>query len=149
MTVAPTDDRIASLQHGDELWEQLQAQLEARLTQPVYATSDWTGHDVYAHFARWQQNTIDGLRLLIAGTWTAHEPEDEDTLNARWAADDRSLPTEDVRVRCLRTREELRRLLISLTPQQWERFGKLCSADISGEHYEHHLRGLAGERGAS
>ena len=139
---APNDDREAMLRRGDELWERLAAALDASMHVPLGPSTDWTGHDVYAHFARWQAHAADELRWLVAGEKPIPIEGDENAINERWAAEDRALPHDVVRERCLATRQELRSLLESLSVPQWDRFGRRCSIDISGEHYQHHLAAI-------
>ncbi len=134
-----TDDRTALLHRGDELWELLRTALDASIDAPLGPSSNWTGRDVYAHLARWQQNTIDVVRGVLAGTAPPDPTEDEDTINNRWHEEDRTTPSDVARRRCTVTRRELRALLESLTDGQWRAFGETASADINGEHYEHHL----------
>jgi hypothetical protein len=83
------------------------------------------------------------VRQLLAGAQLAPLPGEEDEINRRWAAEDRALSHDEVRGRCIETRNELRRLLKGLTAEQWERFGRRCSIDVSGGHYEHHLAAIA------
>jgi hypothetical protein len=144
-TVATADDRETMLCRGDELWEQLRAALDARIARPAYDAHDWTGHDVYAHFARWQSHAHGELGHILGGEPLTPIEGDEDEINRRWAAEDRALPTDVVRQRCIDTRAEFRAALMSLTANQWDRFGRACSPDVSGEHYEHHLAGLVAE----
>lgn len=134
------EERAALLERGDRMWELLRAALEAHLEEPLAPDVDWTGHDVYAHFARWQADSIDTVRKLSTGQpWQPRE-EHEDVLNVRWREEDKALPTQAARKRCLETRTELRSLLVSLNETQWRLFGLSASADISGQHYDHHLR---------
>jgi hypothetical protein len=141
--IAPAGDRTTMLRRGDELWEQLAAALDASMDRPLGPSTDWTGHDVYAHFARWQAHAASEVRQLLVGGQPAPLPGDEDDINRRWAAEDRPLSHDEVRGRCIETRNELRRLLEGMNAEQWERFGRTCSIDISGEHYEHHLAAIA------
>lgn len=141
-TVTRAADRETALRRGDELWERLRAALDGRLSAPVYGTHDWTGHDVYAHFGRWQEHTLAQLHRVLAGRPPAPEDGTEAEINERWVAEDRSLPVALVRDRCLRGRQALRDALMALTQEQWDRFGHLFSPDVDGEHYEQHLQDL-------
>ena len=136
-------ERDETLRRADEVWERLRARLDERIARPL-GDDGWTGKDVYAHFARWQQKSSDTLRTILAGKWIpASATEDENTLNDRWAAEDRALAAGEARARCLGTREELRGLVAGLDGKQWQRFGRLFE-DITGPHYEHHLRAAGG-----
>lgn len=138
--VTAIDERDALLQRGDELWGRLRRALDRHLSEPLAPSTDWTGHDVYGHFARWQANTIADVRRLIVGSWERREDEDEDVINDRWRDEDRDVPADVLRKRCLSSRQELRSLLCTLDEKQWALFGRAASADINGEHYLHHLR---------
>ena len=133
------DDRDAVLRRGDALWRQLCAALDAHPDEPVGPSTDWTGHDVYAHFGRWQEVSLATARELLAGRRPPPAEEEDDVLNNRWREEDRSLSAEAVRERCHRTRAELRDLLMSISAEQWRLWGTKVAADISGEHYAHHL----------
>lgn len=133
------DDRSTALRRGDELWEQLRTAIDRHVDEPIGPSTDWTGHDVYAHFNRWQQASLVTAREILAGRKPSSVEEDENTLNNRWRKEDQDLDTGVVRDGCLRTRAELRGILMGLTAEQWDRWGQRVAADISGEHYEHHL----------
>lgn len=133
------DDRVPLLTRGDALWERLRATLDARLLDPLTDASDWNVRDVYAHLARWQGATIADVKRMLGGQAPRQIEGDDDTTNVGWHNEERALSPRAARERCLTTREELKSLLIGLTPEQWERFGRLCSEDVHGGHYEHHL----------
>ena len=134
------DDREARLQHGDELWARLRQVLDAHLHEAIGTSTDWTGHDVYAHFARWQSHAAETLRRIARGEPAPPVEGDENEVNERWRAADRSLSTESIRTRCEETRQDLRSVLLSFDAEQWARLGRYISAeDVTGEHYEHHL----------
>ncbi len=136
------EGREAVLARGDALWKELRVSLDAHLLEPVGAATDWTGREVYAHFARWQGKTIAHLRDVLAGRNLAGPEEDENVLNDRWRAEDQTLATSIVIERCLSSRAELRALLLGLRDEQWRTFGHLFAPDINGEHYEHHLSAI-------
>ncbi|MDE3096624.1 MAG: hypothetical protein KGK07_11590 [Chloroflexota bacterium] len=137
-------ERDEALRRGDAAWQRLQEVLDAHIDTPLDGRAGWTGKDVYAHFARWQQRSIDELCDLLTGRWRpAVGADDEDTLNDHWAAEDASLGADDARARCLTTRAELRRTVAGLDAGRWQRFGRLFD-DITGPHYEHHLRAAGG-----
>ena len=139
------DDREAILGRGDALWGRLRAAIDEHSLTKAYEAHDWTGHDVYAHFARWQAHARSELTHLLSGEPLSPLEGDENAINDAWIAEDRALPTAVVRDRCLHTRQELRDALMSLTPEQWNRFGRRFSPDINGEHYEAHLADLSVE----
>ncbi len=132
-------DREAVLARGDHMWDELRAALDAHLDEPIAPATDWTGHDVYAHFARWQQLSVTAARKLLAGRRPADPEADDDTLNDRWRAEDSARPTAEVRDLCLHSRRDLRQILTTITDDEWAAWGHLVAADIDGSHYEHHL----------
>lgn len=138
MTTA--DDRDAALRVGDELWEELQRLADAHLDTPFREGAGLTGHDLYAHFARWQAVTLRDLARILAGRRPVPPVADDNVLNDRWMAEDRALSTDIARARCLETRTNLREQLANLTDAQYDQFGRICAADINGEHYLEHLR---------
>ena len=134
------DDREARLRQGEELYTRLTRVLDAHLHEPIGPSTDWTGHDVYAHFARWQSHAAETLRRIAHGEAASPVEGDENEVNERWRAADRSLSTESLRTRCEETRQDLRSVLLSFDAEQWARLGRHISAeDVTGEHYEHHL----------
>jgi hypothetical protein len=133
------DTRDARLRRGDELWKGLQAALDENLDTPLSNMTDWTGHDVYAHFARWQEFAISELERRLARRPLTTLGVDVDALNMRWRDEDRALPTQVVRERCLRTREELAAHLRRLSLDDWQQHGRHQSMDVDGEHYQHHV----------
>lgn len=139
-------ERDEVLRHGDEAWALFAALLEQWPDEPL-SEDGWTGKDVYAHFARWQQQSIDALHTILAGRAPPPPEADEDTLNNRWHDEDRSLSAEEARARCIATRTELRALIAGLDGEQWTRFGRLFE-DITGPHYEHHLAACGDRTGA-
>jgi hypothetical protein len=137
------EDRDAALARGDALWQRLSAALDARIDRPLTDSSTWTGKDVYAHFARWQAQTIADVRRMMAGQRPDPVEGEEDEINDRWHAEDVALAAEIARSRCLTTRDELRSLLASLTAEQWQLFGHASASDVDGDHYEGHLSAIS------
>ena len=136
------DERDARLKRGDELWKQLCAGLDSHLHEPVGPNTDWTGHEVYAHFARWQQQTLDAVRAILAGRQPRNVEGTEEEINNRWRAEDRASDTATVRQQCLDTRVELRTLMAGLSEEQWSIWGRQSFDDIDGSHYTHHIAAL-------
>ena len=141
-----TTDREHRVKRGDTLWTELRAELDAHPHGPLRVGLDWTGHDVYAHFARWTSHAATCVRAILACERPPLFDEDEDALNERWKAEDRDFPTDVVRERCLSSREDLRSLALGFTDEQWEQFGEFSTQDINGSHYDHHLRAIHPER---
>jgi hypothetical protein len=146
VTSSVLEARDAALARGDALWQRLQRALDARPDRPLGPDTAWTGHDVYAHFARWQAHAAESIRCMLEGRPVPPVDGDENEVNERWRTEDRALSTDDVRARCLSTRDELRALLAGLDEAQWRRVERyLAAQDVTGEHYRHHLDVCAAE----
>ena len=137
-------ERERTLARGEAVWEALCAALDAdpdaRHHQPPAAP--WTARDIYAHLARWHADTLAALEHLRAGRPVPQPVEDDDTLNARWAAADAHLTTAAARARCAASRVALLAALRALSAAEWERFGRRWAADVDGRHYQAHLKAL-------
>ena len=138
-------DRDAALGRGDAVWEQLRRRLDAAGDAAI-GGDGWTGKDVYAHLARWQQRSVAAWRAVLHGELPS-SLEDEDALNDRWHEQDQALNIDEARAQCLRSRGELRGLAASLNAAQWNRYRAMFD-DVTGEHYEHHLRAATHPQGA-
>jgi hypothetical protein len=134
-------ERGRMLAEGDAVWARLCHALDARPDQSLHAAPapEWTSRDVYAHLARWQANTVHVVGELRAGRPAPTIEGDDDTINARWAAEDAGLTVAEARTRCLESRGALREALLQLSAEEWDRFGRLCAEDVAGPHYQDHL----------
>jgi len=138
----PVSERARLLSEGRAAWEQLSALLDARaeLAQVHSSGPAWTSRDVFAHLARWQVRSIDRLTKRMAGNPPlAPLPGTDDEINAGWHAADQALSLPAARTWCLETAEALRSLLLALTPEQWEDFGRDLAVNASAVHYDEHL----------
>jgi hypothetical protein len=115
------------------------AGLDASIGAPLGPSTDWTGHDVYGHFARWQEQTIADLRRLLSGEKPQPVGGTEDEINERWRNEDREVSAVILRERATASRAELRAMLDRLSDEQWRAFGHDCAQDISADHLEPHL----------
>lgn len=126
---------------GDRIWDRLVAILDARPGEALHRppSPTWTSRDIYAHLARWQDQSIAFIEHKRAG----HSPQpftgDADAVNAKWAVDDAVLTLDQARGRCHTARGRLKALLLDLSPSEWDHFGRGCLADIDGRHYQEHL----------
>jgi hypothetical protein len=134
------DDREALLARGDALWRELSTALDAHLEEPLGPSTDWTGRDVYAHFARWCAQAASDTRRLLAGEAPQSVAGTENEINERWRAEDRALDAAAARDRCTAARADLKSVIRSLTDSQWRAFGETCAQDVTAAHIEPHLR---------
>ncbi len=131
-------ERDEPLRRGDVIWAQLQSVLDENIDKSAFP-GGWTGKDVYAHFARWQQISIEQVAEILAGRRPDKPSEDDDTLNNRWHAEDSALTVDEARERCLRSREVHRAQVAALSEDHWRAWGHLFD-DVTGAHYAGHLR---------
>lgn len=142
-------ERADAIAAGDEAWAELRAALDA--ADPEVALHDpdspeWTSRDVYAHFVRMHRGSMDALRRELAGETVTFAPEDTaeriatvERRNDARALEDRALSLEEARRLAEETRVAYRALMLSLTPEQWDAFGRTHSDDLVGGHYRGHL----------
>jgi hypothetical protein len=138
-------DRARVLAEGDAVWARLCLALDARPEVSLHRAPGpaWISRDVFAHLARWQANTVEVVKHLRAGQPAPVIEGDDDTINARWAEEDANLTTPEARRRCIESRQALREILLELSPEEWDRFGRRCAADVDGSHYQDHLAAIA------
>ena len=79
------------------LSEALDAHPEGALHDPE--SPEWTARDVYAHLARWIAHSTDDLESVLAGGGIKPIEGDDDTVNARWQAEDSSLTLDEARAK--------------------------------------------------
>ena len=135
-----TDEREALLQRGDELWSELAVALDASIDRALRPSTDWTGHDLYPHFARWCAHAAGETWRVLAGEASQPIEGEGHEINERWRAEDRPLAPEILRAQCADAREVLKTVVRSLSADQWRAFGSDCAQDVSASHIEPHLR---------
>ena len=59
----------------------------------------------------------------------------------------RPLTTAQAKAWCIESAEHLRRLVLGLSVDQWNRFGRKCMDDIGGSHYRAHIEFIEGTQG--
>ena len=86
-------------------WAALCATLDAHPDGALHdpESPEWTARDVYAHLARWIAHSTGDLEAVLAGRGIqVIEGSDDDTINARWQAEDSGLSLGDARARARR-----------------------------------------------
>ena len=132
-------DRESLLARGDELWSKLSDALDASIDAPLGPSTDWTGHDVYAHFARWCAHAAAETRRILAGEPLQPVEGDENEINERWRVEDRAISAATLRARCATAREDLKTAVMGLSVDQWKAFGGDCAQDVTASHIGPHL----------
>ena len=101
-------DRDELMSAGDAAWAELCAVLDAAdPALPLHdpESPDWTSRDVYTHFVRMHEGSARAIRHeLEAGQRYEWSDDDEDELNERNVAADRTLGFENARQRAIDAR---------------------------------------------
>ncbi len=146
-------DGMSFLEEEREAWRPFEALLELtdeQLEQPVAAAHGWSGRDLMAHLAVWQEwwrtiatelamgpgsPSFDKLQAL-SGTWDA----DGDALNADYQAEWRALQMAEVRSRFAATPGELRGYLTVVPESRWLKDAAHVNSLLgnTSEHYAEH-----------
>ena len=137
------NDVAEMLRRDREEWEKLVTVLDSHPGGPVHApeSPDWKARHVYAHLARWINNSMDEFEALIEGRSRPAPPEgDDDGINARWRRDDANIDFADARNRAHRAYERRLRLIESVSDGRWTN-PLIAVAQADGhEHFANHRR---------
>jgi hypothetical protein len=140
----------AMLRRDRDEWDALVAALEARPSGALHDPESpaWEAKDVYAHFARWINNSTDAIEAWLDGRRLIPPPKGtDDEINARWQAEDAAYTLAEARERAQRAFAR-RIAAIQIVPSdRWDLvLEKMARAD-GHEHYANHRRYV--ETGAS
>jgi hypothetical protein len=130
------------LRRDREEWGALTAALEARPTGALHGpeSSAWEAKDVYAHLARWINNSTDALEAWIDGRRLIPPKGTDDEINARWQAEDAAYTLAEAQVRAQRAFARRLAAVESVPPARWDPIlEKMAKAD-GHEHYANHRR---------
>ena len=96
---------------------------------------------MYAHFARWMSHSTDDLEAVLAGRERPASPEgDDDTVNARWRAEDDAIDFEEARRRAQAAFERREAAIRTVPEERWDPLlDKIARADGYG-HIGGHRR---------
>ena len=124
---------------------------DRQLGAPAPAAHDWSGRDLIAHLVAWLDDPIEvATELRVPATSPARERSRSefasrgDEINARFQADWRRLPVNEVRRRMHDVREALHRAVEAVPESRWVgdpdnlRFVHIYTV----EHYADHLADL-------
>jgi hypothetical protein len=125
-----------------EEWAALTALLDAHPGGPVHdpESPEWEARHVYAHFDRWMGHSTDDLEAVLASRERPRKPEgDDDTVNARWRAEDDAISSEEARRRAQEAFERRTAAVEGVPPERWD---DLLTAIAHADGYKH----IAGHR---
>ena len=118
------------------LCEALDAHPEGALHDPE--SPEWTARDVYAHLERWINHSTGDLERVLAGGGITPIDGDDDTINARWQAEDSSLTLDEARAKAERTFERRIAAIESVAADRWNpALAAIAHAD-DATHYRAH-----------
>jgi hypothetical protein len=152
-------DALSFLEDERDAWapfEALAGLTDEQLEAPTPADGPahgWSGRDLMAHMAAWQQVAMDAARELAVGetstTITRVDREWEstggDAINAAIAAEWRALPLDEVRRRFSTVAGELRGYLTVVPETRWVKNAAHLAFFLADtlDHYEEHQADLA------
>jgi hypothetical protein len=133
--------RREMLRRDREEWSALVARLDAQPSGPLHdpESPQLEARDVYAHFARWINNSMDAFAAWRDGRRVISPPEgSDDEINARWQAEDAVLSFAEAREQAQRAFGR-RIAAIEAVPQDgWDPIlDEMAHAD-GYEHYASH-----------
>ena len=139
-------------------WAALCATLDAHPDGPLHDPSplpsregarglgpEWTARDVYAHLARWINHSTDAFELWLATrTLRPSTGEDDDTINARWQAEDSGLTLDDARALAQQAFDRRIRAIEAVPASRWDDpvLDAIAHAD-DAHHYRAHRSYIA------
>ena len=135
---------IAAMLREDRAeWAALVAALDAHPDGPLHDPDSpaWTARDVYAHFARWINNSTDGFESWLA-TRTLPPPPggDDDEINARWQAQDRGLSLHEARALAQQAFDRRIHAIEAAPSDRWDAILDATAHADGAEHYRNHRR---------
>ena len=127
----------------EDLWQRLSDRLKELSEDAAESrgrAGTWSVKDVWAHIARWDDQSRAVIEAHRAGRRDAPEGLDTDyrTLNARWLAEDADLSASDAETRFRDSFRAYRALLRSLSAEEWD---DVVRDELRStlEHYRDHL----------
>jgi hypothetical protein len=129
------------LQTDRDEWERLVAVLDTHPGGPVHdpESPEWEARHVYAHLARWMNNSMDDFEAVLEGRPRPAPPKgDDDEINARWRAVDAGIDLTDARRRAHAAYERRLRLIEGTHDDQWNNLLTAIAAADGHQHYAGH-----------
>jgi hypothetical protein len=122
-------------------WQLLVATLDAHFDKALHGTpaNPWKSQDVYAHLARWLENSNRDMNAYLQGHNLSPPIGNTEELNALWQMEDCHLSLADARFKAHQAFDERLRILHSIPLEKWDfKLEKLAEYD-GAEHYKAHL----------
>jgi hypothetical protein len=140
-------EALRAMLHEDRAeWQALVAALDAHPDGPLHDPESpaWTPRDVYAHLARWINNSTDGFESWLASRTLPPPPGgNDDEINARWQAEDSGLTLEAARARAQQAFERRIRAIEAAPADRWDDpIDAIAHAD-GATHYRNHRSYIA------
>ena len=141
-SVVSTEAVEAMLARDRAEWQALVRVLEARPGHSLHdpESPTWNSRDVYAHLARWMEQSTAHLEAALVCSSFAPVEGTDDEINARWQSEAQRLSLEETRSWAMRVFERRIEVIESVKPTQWnDRTFAIANAD-GAEHYAAHHR---------
>jgi hypothetical protein len=122
-------------------WKALVASLNARSAGALHGPESprWEARDVYAHLARWINNSMDAFAAWLDGRRVIAPPEgSDDEINARWQAEDSVLPLDEARERAQRAFDRRLAAIEVVPPDGWDSILEEMARADGHKHYAAH-----------
>jgi hypothetical protein len=99
----------------------------------------WTARDVYAHLARWIERSTTELESWVANRTLLPKLEgDDDTINARWQAEDAALSFAEARSRAQAWFDRRIAAIEAVPADRWDAVAEACARADGSTHYRGH-----------
>ena len=137
------NDVAEMLRRDRDAWDKLVTVLDSHPGGPVHdpESPEWEARHVYAHLARWINNSMDDFEALIEGRPMPAPPEGaDDAINARWRLDDATIDLSQARERAHSAYERRLGLIESVPEGRWTN-ALIAVAHADGyQHFANHRR---------
>lgn len=133
------------LSRDREEWAALLATLDSHPGGKVHdpESPEWETRHVYAHLARWINNSTDDLEAVLEGRSQPSPPEgDDDAINARWRAEDDGISFEHARQLALNAYKRRMRLIEAVPAKRWDSLLVAIAHADGYRHYADHRHGI-------